>query len=164
MTGITRWRTPNQAPVAAWRPRRSASVLDRRFGPDDLAGLRAAIIAYAASLVGTDTTGRDAADEILLVAHELATNAVKHGGGRGRLRLSAADGRVWCVVSDNGPGLRDPHLAGVTLPARNKPGSRGLWVVRQMSDLTIATTTAGTTVTAAIPRRPGPAGRLLNRR
>jgi len=159
MTGITRWRTPNQAPVAAWRPRRSASVLVRRFGPGDLAGLRAAIIAYAASLVGTD-----AADEILLVAHELATNAVKHGGGGGRLRLSAADGRVWCVVSDNGPGLRDPHLAGVTLPARTKPGGRGLWIVRQMSDLTIATTTAGTTVTAAIPRRPGPAGRLLNRR
>jgi hypothetical protein len=32
-------------------------------------------------------------------------------------------------------------------------GGRGLWIARQMSDLTIITATAGTTTTAAIPRR-----------
>jgi hypothetical protein len=32
-------------------------------------------------------------------------------------------------------------------------GGRGLWIARQMSDLTITTTTAGTSITAAIPRR-----------
>jgi anti-sigma regulatory factor (Ser/Thr protein kinase) len=90
---------------------------------------------------------------MVVVSHELATNAVRHGGGLGRLRLWITDGRLWCEVSDNGPGFRDPAVAGTTLPAANTPGGRGLWIARKMSDLTITTTMGGTTITAAIPRR-----------
>jgi anti-sigma regulatory factor (Ser/Thr protein kinase) len=89
---------------------------------------------------------------MVLVAHELATNAVRHGGGGGRLRLWATDGRLWCEVSDNGPGLPQPALAGTALPAPNTLGGRGLWIARQMSDLTITSTTAGTTIIAAVPK------------
>jgi anti-sigma regulatory factor (Ser/Thr protein kinase) len=95
---------------------------------------------------------RIAAEDMVLVAHELATNAVRHGGGRGRLRLWASDGRLWCEVSDGGPGLSDPFRIGTAPPAPTMPGGRGLWIVRQMSDLTISTTTAGTTIEAAVPK------------
>jgi anti-sigma regulatory factor (Ser/Thr protein kinase) len=90
---------------------------------------------------------------MVVVSHELATNAVRHGGGRGRLRLWTTDGRLWCEVSDNGPGFQDPGSKGTTLPDPDTPGGRGLWIARKMSNLTITTSTAGTTITAAIPRR-----------
>jgi hypothetical protein len=64
-----------------------------------------------------------------------------------------ADGKRTSEISDNGPGFRDPAQAGTSLPAPNAQGGRGLWIARQMSDLTIITTTAGSTITAAIPRR-----------
>ena len=145
--------TPNRTPRAAAGQslcRQPTPVLDQRFDSDSLFGLRSAIVEHSATLVDEDT-----AEEMVLVAHELATNAVRHGGGRGRLRLWATDGRLWCEVSDGGPGLRDPSAAGTTLPAPNTPGGRGLWIVRQMSDLAITTATTGTTITAAIPRGRG---------
>jgi len=127
---------------------RQEPVLDQRFSADNLAALRSAVVTHGTALVGKDT-----AEEMVVVSHELATNVVRHGGGLGRLRLWAVDGRLCCEISDNGPGFRDPALAGTTLPASNAPGGRGLWIARQMSDLTVITTTAGTTITAAIPRR-----------
>jgi anti-sigma regulatory factor (Ser/Thr protein kinase) len=150
MTGTAKRRTPNQAPQAATKraPRRElATVLDQQFDAETLGALRSAILGYATELVGGDT-----AEEMVLVAHELATNAVRHGGGVGRLRLWVTEGRLWCEVTDHGPGLRHPSFAGTALPAPNAPGGRGLWIARQMSDLTITTTTAGTTITAAIPK------------
>jgi len=148
-TGTTDRRTPNQAPQAAARhPRREpVPVLDQRFDSATLVALRSAVVAHAVTAVGDDL-----AEEIVLVAHELATNAVRHGGGGGRLRLWVADGRLCCEVSDNGPGLPDPAGVGTTLPPPNTVGGRGLWIARQMADLTITATTAGTTITAAIPK------------
>jgi len=151
LTGTTNRRTPNQAPQAAARhpPRREpAPVLDQRFDSTGLVALRSAIVAHAAPAVGDDL-----AEEMVLVAHELATNAVRHGGGGGRLRLWITDGQLWCEVSDGGPGLSDPAGAGTTLPALSTPGGRGLWIARQMADLTITATTSGTTITAALPKR-----------
>ena len=152
MAGSTDRRTPNQAPQAGARhlPRREpAPVLDQRFDSASLLALRSAIVAHA----GTSTVGDDLVEEMVLVAHELATNAVRHGGGAGRLRLWTTDGRLWCEVSDGGPGLPDPTTIGTTLPAPDTLGGRGLWIARQMADLTITATTAGTTITAAIPKR-----------
>jgi anti-sigma regulatory factor (Ser/Thr protein kinase) len=158
MTGTTSRRCPNQPPQAAGKGadsknkrmvrRAPTTVLDQRFNADNLSALRSAVIAQAAALVNDDT-----AEEMVVVSHELATNVVRHGGGRGRFRLWSTDDRLWCEVSDYGPGFHDPAFAGTTLPAPNTSGGRGLWIARQMSDLTITTTAAGTTITAAIPRR-----------
>ncbi|GAA3147097.1 ATP-binding protein [Nonomuraea salmonea] len=49
-------------------------------------------------------TGRGLED-FVLAANEIVTNAVLHGGGHGRLRLWSHAGRLWCEVSDEGPGL-----------------------------------------------------------
>jgi anti-sigma regulatory factor (Ser/Thr protein kinase) len=150
MPGTADRRTPNRAPQSsAQRAGGSgpAPVLDRHFDEGGLFALRSAVVAHAGELAD-----RAAAEDMVLVAHELATNAVRHGGGWGRLRLWATDGRLWCEVSDGGPGLRDPFRVGTAPPAPTRPGGRGLWIVRQMSDLTISTTTAGTTVEAAVPK------------
>jgi anti-sigma regulatory factor (Ser/Thr protein kinase) len=153
MAGAAQHRrtTPDRAPRVAfgWGPAPSGeTVLDQRFDGDDLFALRSAIVAHAAALVDEDT-----AEEMVLVAHELVTNAVRHGGGTGRLRMWAAGGRLWCEVSDQGPGLADPAFAGTRLPDPTVPGGRGLWIARTMSDLIIGTGPGGTTVTAGVPRR-----------
>jgi len=127
-------------------PTRSSEILlEQAFTEDSLYGVRAAVAAHVATVAGK----RDV-DTMVLIAHELASNAVRHGGGTGRLRLWLAEGALHCEVSDTGAGLKDPALAGHTLPAPSLPGGRGLWIARQLSELRIAASTAGTTVTATV--------------
>jgi anti-sigma regulatory factor (Ser/Thr protein kinase) len=121
-------------------------ALDVRFDGPGLTLLRFTVAAHAAELAPEDT-----AEEVVLVAHELATNAIRHGGGRGRLRLWRAHGHVCCQVIDGGPGLVDPS-AGTRPPTPSTPGGRGLWITRQLSELTIETSSTGTTVTATLPK------------
>jgi anti-sigma regulatory factor (Ser/Thr protein kinase) len=45
----------------------------------------------------------DQARDVVLAVHELAANAVRHGGGTGRLRMLVSAGRLRCQVSDDGP-------------------------------------------------------------
>jgi anti-sigma regulatory factor (Ser/Thr protein kinase) len=128
--------------------------LDQRFDRDDLYSLRAAVAAHAVHLGAHPERVR----HLVIIASELASNAVRHGGGRGRLRLWTADGTLRCEVTDEGPGLVDPDRAGRTSPSPLAPGGRGLWVVRQLSDtLTIDSSAGGTTVTACVPIEVGPA-------
>ncbi|MBM7437799.1 ATP-binding protein [Streptomyces sp. HB132] len=59
----------------------------------------------------------DLADTLVLVVSELATNALRHGGGRFTLRLSAGPGTVTAAVSDPSPARprgRTPDLDGAT--------------------------------------------------
>lgn len=135
-------------------------VLDQSFAADNLFALRNAVAAHGAEL----GLGDQRLADLVLLAHELASNAVRHAGataalpGRLRLRLSL-DGEgpaVSCEVSDSGGGLSLPEDAGrhpVELTAGN---GRGLWIARQVADrLEIISTPAGTTITATI-RLPGP--------
>jgi serine/threonine-protein kinase RsbW len=57
---------------------------------------------------------------------EVASNAVVHGGGEGRLTALAVDGEVRCEVTDRGPGP-----AAITLPANG--GGRGLMLAETLS-------------------------------
>jgi anti-sigma regulatory factor (Ser/Thr protein kinase) len=41
--------------------------------------------------------------DVMLAVHELAANAVEHGGGTGRLRMSVTNRELICQVSDPGP-------------------------------------------------------------
>ncbi|MFD3513343.1 ATP-binding protein [Streptomyces sp. NPDC058657] len=57
----------------------------------------------------------DAADSLVLVVSELVTNAVRHGGGRYTLALSASPDTLTVAVGDRSsvrPGPRTPDLAG----------------------------------------------------
>jgi anti-sigma regulatory factor (Ser/Thr protein kinase) len=121
--------------------------LDQRFDRDRLYSLRAAVGAHATGL-GAD---EDAVFRVLIVAGELAANAIRHGGGSGRLRLWAEDGDLFCEVSDSGAGMRDPEATGIRTPRPDAAGGRGVWMVRQLSRrVDIDTGPAGTTVTAVL--------------
>ena len=94
----------------------------------------------------------------MVAAHELAANAVRHGAGRGRLRLRADGAFLYCQASDDGPArLVDQQPAG-TASWRREHG-HGLWLVDQVADqFSIDHGPAGTTVTAAFAlcSPPGP--------
>jgi anti-sigma regulatory factor (Ser/Thr protein kinase) len=124
-------------------PEAEAVVLDERFDASTLHLLRERVAACAA-IAGVP---EDRARDVILVVHELAANAVRHGAGAGRLLMRAAAGRLRCQVSEAGPGagpwpLRQGH---------------GLWIVREVADeVTAASGPHGSWVTAIFRWRPEP--------
>jgi anti-sigma regulatory factor (Ser/Thr protein kinase) len=121
-------------------------LLDLRFSEAELVSLREAVAAHADAA----GLGRSRTEDLVLIAHELATNAVRHGGGQGRLRLWTADNAVHCQVTDEGPGLP----AAVECGSRPEPGSaggRGVWLVTRFADrIVINRDGAGGDVTVAV--------------
>jgi anti-sigma regulatory factor (Ser/Thr protein kinase) len=114
-------------------------VLDREFDTDALAGLREAVLGYATACGMQE----DRAIDVMLAFHELAANTVRHGPGRGRLRVHVTASTLYCEVSDPGPSSRDsrvPHGAAGQAPGA--PGTmpwpveegHGLWLVRTVAD------------------------------
>lgn len=129
----------NSTPLAALPP----PALWLRFsGVDQLATLRDFVSAHASH------TGADARSVAPFVqaVDEVATNAIKHGGGSGVLQLWTGPRMISCEISDTGPGLHDP-LAGQLPRAPGQVGGCGLWLARQFSDLLeLHSDPAGTTV------------------
>lgn len=100
-----------------------------------------------------------ALDDFVLAVNELITNAVRHGGGRGWLRLWRQTDSVLCEVSDHGRGISAHRLHDRRRPAPDTAGGWGLWLARELSDtMQVETGTAGTTVriSAALPLSPQP--------
>ncbi|MER7366640.1 ATP-binding protein [Nonomuraea wenchangensis] len=89
-------------------------------------------------------------EDFVLAVNEITTNAVVHGGGRGTLRLWSQAGRLWCEISDEGPGLPPGWTAAERPPAGLESGGRGLWLTRTLCDqVMIVSGPRGTTVTFA---------------
>ncbi|MFF3484714.1 anti-sigma factor RsbA family regulatory protein [Streptomyces sp. NPDC002701] len=72
-------------------------------------------------------------EDLALVAAELTTNSVVHGGGSGTVHVWAEDGQVVCEVRDRGY-LKDP-LAGRRPSPPAQVGGRGLLLVNFLTDL-----------------------------
>jgi anti-sigma regulatory factor (Ser/Thr protein kinase) len=137
-------RGRNAAPAAAgWTTPR----LELPFTAGELAAVRIAVAAHAIAL-GLE---QDLLEDTVLVVHELCGNAVRHGGGTGRLRLRRVGDRLVCQVSDSGPGMGQTDLAGTDRPPAPAPGGRGLWLARRFASVRIASGPSGTTVTAEFP-------------
>ena len=77
--------------------------------------------------------GPDRTADLVLAVDEIASNSLRHGGGRGTLRIWREDGALVCEVRDAGR-IEDP-LAGRQRPALDRDGGRGLWRVNQLCDL-----------------------------
>jgi anti-sigma regulatory factor (Ser/Thr protein kinase) len=91
-------------------------------------------------------------EELVLAVTELAGNAVRHGGGGGRLALWITEDGVVCEVRDRGDGVSDP-LAGFLPPEPGASDGMGLWIARQLSDsFAIAVGDEGTSVRIAVDR------------
>lgn len=141
-------------PTGATRrpPAAAARVLDRSFGEDDLRDLRLAVAASLRALA----VPADRAAELLVVANELSSNAVRHGGGSGRLRLWQDGPVLHCEVTDGGTGFADPDAVGRVRPPLTARGGRGLWLSRQLcDDLVVRSTPAGATVLASMVTTSG---------
>ena len=131
-------------------------MLEQEFNAGALHALRKAVLACAMAAGMPESRATD----IMLVAHELAANSVRYGGGRGRLRMWMAAGVMHCRVTDPGiPGFDGNHPAGAASrgaavtrgspPWPYQPG-HGLWLVRQAADnFTAMTGPGGSQVTAS---------------
>jgi len=87
--------------------------------------------------------------DFILAVDEILTNAVRHGGGAGRLELWIDDGTLWFEITDAGLGFAPASPAG--LPSPTQVGGRGLWIAREMTDrLTIDSGPDGTVVRGGI--------------
>ncbi len=120
------------------RPDRTATT---SFEAGDLRRLRAFVAAQA----GTAGLDQESASAIVLAVSEIATNSLRHGGGRGELHVWTDDRSLVCEVSDRGH-ITSP-LVGRVRPAPDAGGGAGLWVANQLCDLVqIYSSAHGTTV------------------
>jgi anti-sigma regulatory factor (Ser/Thr protein kinase) len=135
-------RKPNGPPQAAGGPRgRRRPIFELAISMAGLQTLRRRVGAWMNRL-GAGPIRED----VVLVAHELATNVIRHGGGVGRLRMWREGSRIVCRVSDSGPGMP----ARVAEPESRRPGGRGLWIARRLADVRIKSGPSGTIVEAAV--------------
>ncbi|MEV6602483.1 ATP-binding protein [Actinoplanes sp. NPDC051346] len=112
-------------------------LLVRRFDRDTLTALRA-VLHRRLTAAGLPDSVRY---KFVLAIHEAATNAVRHGGGGGRLWLWSHAGSLGCEISDDGPGMPADVTVPVVVPNDIGSGS-GLWLIDQVADDLAITTTA----------------------
>jgi anti-sigma regulatory factor (Ser/Thr protein kinase) len=109
---------------------------------DSVAGVRTLVTAEAAA-AGVHW---ERLPELVLAVNEIAGNAIRHGGGTGRIRTWTEAGSFVCEVSDSGPGIDDP-LHGYLEPLGGEAEAGGLWVSRQLAELLeVRADSSGTTV------------------
>lgn len=101
-------------------------ILDLTFDRDSLYALRAAVSAHAARAAMPSAT----VDDVVAAVHELATNAIRHGAGHGRLRMWSQDHSLHCQVADDGSPLGTARRPS---PWPVKP-PHGLWLAHRLAN------------------------------
>jgi serine/threonine-protein kinase RsbW len=105
-------------------------LLSTAFDHGSITELRHAVAscAGAAGLIG------DRLADFVVAVNELLTNAIRHGGGAGRLKVWRTGDAVVCEVSDSGAGLPAPHPERPSRPVADQPGGWGLWLAEELTD------------------------------
>jgi anti-sigma regulatory factor (Ser/Thr protein kinase) len=120
------------------RPRNHHEVA---FGPRGLGGLREFVAGHA-RLAGV---AANRIGDVVQTASEVAANSVRHGGGRGILRLWREPDAFVCEFSDS--GHFDQPLVDRQRPGGDPVAPRGLWLANHLCDLVqIRTLPSGTVV------------------
>ena len=120
------------------------------FTAAEVAAVRARVEELAAQVgLGPPELG-----DWVTAVNELLTNAVRHGGGAGRLYLRYDD-RLHCEVRDEGGGFPvDDYLGRSARPRLSATGGMGLWIVQQLTDaVVIDSGPGGTTARISIEVR-----------
>jgi anti-sigma regulatory factor (Ser/Thr protein kinase) len=111
------------------------------FGAGDLAAVRW-LVTDRARTAGLDA---ERAWELALAVHEVASNSIANGGGKGRLLVWREPEALISEVRDSGR-LDDP-MVGRRAPAPTGEDGRGLWLANQLCDLVqVRSTRAGAVV------------------
>jgi anti-sigma regulatory factor (Ser/Thr protein kinase) len=151
-------------------------LLDQDFDSGTLYALRAAAQAHASEA----GLAEDRTDDLVISVHELAANAVRHGAGRGRLRMWKRAGALHFQVEDGGSRATagqaacggeeaGPEAGRENAKAADEgpesggnvadhwpflPG-HGLWLVRLVSDqITVSSGPDGTRATVVFTLSP----------
>jgi len=125
--------------------------VDQAFDVDGLYSVRATVAAHASHVGATESD----LEALVIIASELATNAIRHGGGSGVIQVWHDDEYIYVQVTDQGSGIADPTMGNV-LPDPQRVGGRGMWIVRNLSHTLLVRpgpTGRGTCVTAQVRRR-----------
>lgn len=131
--------------ILAAAPRMS-TLLELPFTIADLARLRLQVTRRAEDAGLCDPRLSD----FVLAVHEVASNTVVHGGGKGRIHLAHTDEGLRCVIADSGPGLppREPCGSAALPEGDDAENGRGLWLAEALTDhFDVTAHEAGTTVT-----------------
>jgi len=140
--------------TASAQIRRTLTGPDLPFSADTLHHIRQTVLTHA---VAAGLAELDASD-VMLAVHELTANAVRHGGGTGRLRVSVRPGTLCYQIEDDGPASTPgrPGTGRVTTPDGISSGAsswpcqtgHGLWLVRKLaSQMSVASGPHGSRVT-----------------
>jgi anti-sigma regulatory factor (Ser/Thr protein kinase) len=90
--------------------------------------------------------------KFVLAVHELAVNAVRHGGGTAEVRVWRDADLLRCEVTDRGRGIPRPFVEGRRRRSPDHLPRWGLWLVRQICpDISIETGRRGTRVAITYP-------------
>jgi anti-sigma regulatory factor (Ser/Thr protein kinase) len=103
-------------------------LLDLMFGAVALRVLRAEVLV----LVRQAGLPDERAGEMVLAVHELAANVIRHGGGKGRLRVWQSAGALHCQV-DDGDLIASADPPASLDPFPELPG-HGLWIARRAAN------------------------------
>jgi anti-sigma regulatory factor (Ser/Thr protein kinase) len=139
---------------------RTIDLVDQGFDFGSIGSVRRAVERHSARVGLSDP----ALYRFVVAVHEIVTNAVRHGGGRGRLRLWLEGHRLICRVTDAGTGIPDERRTPAPRPDPGTIGGWGLWLAREGCDmLTVDSGRAGGSVITLIRRiggAPADPGRL----
>jgi anti-sigma regulatory factor (Ser/Thr protein kinase) len=126
-----RYRGTNGAPPQFSEPLPAppGSPVEHRVARDTLPEIRTLVTEHARRAGVSELRAAD----LVLAAHEVATNTLRHGGGAGVMRLWHENGTVICEVRDR--GRLDKPLAGRARPELSQAGGWGLWLANQLCDL-----------------------------
>jgi anti-anti-sigma factor len=117
-------------------------ILDEPFDFERLSAIRQQLSRYAAG----SSMPEHEQYKLLLAATEVMTNAVRHGGGSGRIVVTGRDSRIFLEISDRGHGI-PRRFRERPRPRPGRIGLYGLWLVRQICErVDIDTGPGGTTV------------------